>query len=91
MLREAVFCHFAEPWDRLRHLSVEDLPLILANERNEGAKVLWSKFELAKVTGIVGMLGGEHAHPISHAVCMNARVTPDALDRIAQSSLAQID
>ena len=44
-----------------------------------------------KAAGILGALSGEHARRISHAISMTASVTPEAVDRIGQSLVAQMD
>ncbi|MGB1828388.1 MAG: FliG C-terminal domain-containing protein [Paracoccaceae bacterium] len=88
---EAGVRRFSAPWDRLRALSVEDLVPIVANEGIEVAAVLLSKLEVAKAAGILGALSGEHARRISHAISMTASVTPEAVDRIGQSLVAQMD
>ena len=88
---EAGVRRFSAPWDRLKALSVEVLVPIVANEGIEVAAVLLSKLEVAKAAGILGALSGEHARRISHAISMTASVTPEAVDRIGQSLVAQMD
>ena len=88
---EAGVRQFSAPWDRLRALSVEGLVPIVANEGIEVSAVLLAKLEVAKPAGILGVLCGEHARRISHAISMTVSVTPEAVDRIGQSLVAQMD
>ena len=50
-----------------------------------------SKFSLAKAGDILGILSGTNVRRIRRAIPVTARVMPVALDRVAQSTLAQID
>ena len=53
--------------------------------------LLLSKLSLAKAGDILGILSGANIRRIRHAISVTARVMLDALDRVAQSTLAQID
>jgi flagellar motor switch protein FliG len=80
-----------DPWKRLRALSVEELQQIVAQESTEVAAVLLSKLDVPLAARLLGCLSGPQARQITYAVSLTHDVTPDAVDRIGLSLVAQLD
>jgi flagellar motor switch protein FliG len=80
-----------DPWARLRDLSAEDLQEIVETESTEVAAVLLSKLDVPKAAGLLGRLSGPEARRITYAVSLTNDVSPDAVDRIGLSLVAQLD
>ena len=80
-----------DPWARIAALEPERLVGFAQAESVEVAAVLISKLDVAKAAELLGLLPGDRARRIAYAVSMTANVTPDAVDRIGQSLVAQLD
>lgn len=80
-----------DPWKRLRALPPEDLQDIIRNECTEVAAVLLSKLDVPAAASLLGKLSGPEARRITYAVSLTSDVTPDAVDRIGFSLVAQLD
>jgi len=80
-----------DPWKRLRALSVEELQGIVAVESTEVSAVLLSKLDVPLAAKLLGQLSGPQARQITYAVSLTNDVTPDAVDRIGLSLVAQLD
>ncbi|MEH6521290.1 MAG: FliG C-terminal domain-containing protein [Sulfitobacter sp.] len=80
-----------DPWKRLCAMPAEDLEEIIKQESTEVAAVLLSKLEIPIAAGLLGRLSGPEARRITYAVSLTSDVTPDAIDRIGLSLVAQMD
>jgi flagellar motor switch protein FliG len=80
-----------DPWKRLCAMPAEDLEEIIKQESTEVAAVLLSKLEIPVAAGLLGRLSGPEARRITYAVSLTSDVTPDAIDRIGLSLVAQMD
>ncbi|MGR3615219.1 MAG: flagellar motor switch protein FliG [Paracoccaceae bacterium] len=80
-----------DPWDQLRGLNVEELaPMVLA-ESTEIAAVILSKLDVPHAAALLGHLSGPDARRIALAVSKTGNVTPDVVDRIGLSLVAQLE
>ena len=77
---------FEDPWPRIRALPNDELIPLLDQETVEVAAVILSKLPVSKAAEILSNLPGDRARRISFAISMT-----DAVDRIGQVILAQID
>lgn len=89
--REAGVRQTGDPWRRLRDLDVEDLAELALAESTEVAAVLLSKLDTARAAALLGALPGPDARRITYAVSRTDKVTPEAVDRIGWSLVAQLD
>jgi flagellar motor switch protein FliG len=80
-----------DPWKRLRALSVDDLETIIKRESTEVAAVLLSKLTIPIAAALLGRLSGPEARRITYAVSLTSDVSPDAVDRIGLSLVAQLE
>jgi flagellar motor switch protein FliG len=80
-----------DPWKRLCAMPAKDLEEIVKQESTEVAAVLLSKLEIPIAAGLLGRLSGPEARRITYAVSLTSDVTPDAIDRIGLSLVAQMD
>ncbi len=80
-----------DPWKRLCALPAEELEDIVKQESTEVAAVLLSKLEIPVAAGLLGRLSGPEARRITYAVSLTSDVTPEAIDRIGLSLVAQMD
>jgi flagellar motor switch protein FliG len=60
-------------------------------ETTEIAAVVLSKLDVTKAAALLGEMPGPRAHKISFAISQTAGVTPQAVDRIGQNLMAQLD
>mgnify|MGYP000152476773 CR=1 FL=1 len=89
--KEAGLQKFLDPWDRLRSLPSQDLIEIVIAESIEVSAVLLSKLDVTVAAEILTALDGPHARSISYAISKTGSVTPQAVQRIGQSLVAQLD
>ena len=89
--RETGAARGGDPWQRLAALTPERLLRFAEAESIEVAAVLISKLDVPKAADLLGLLPGERARRIAYAVSMTANVTPEAVERIGASLVAQID
>ncbi len=89
--KEAGLQKLLDPWDRLRALPASELVEIVRNEGIEVSAVLLSKLEVSVAADILTALDGPHARSISFAISKTGDVTPQAVERIGQSLVAQLD
>ena len=89
--KEAGVRQYGDPWERLRELGADALLPVLQNESTEVAAVMLSKINVALAAELLGKLPGPEARRITYAVSLTGAVTPDAVDRIGLSLLAQLD
>lgn len=80
-----------DPWERINALAPTDLQPILAAEGTEVAAVILSRLDTALAAKILGLLPGPRARQIALAVAHTRNVTPEAVERIGFSLLAQMD
>ncbi|MEM7318070.1 MAG: FliG C-terminal domain-containing protein [Pseudomonadota bacterium] len=89
--REAGVQQIGDPWVRLQALPADELARIAIAESTEIAAVLLSKLDTAKAAELLGHLPGATARKITFAISQTANVTPEAVDRIGWSLVAQLD
>lgn len=80
-----------DPWVRLKALSATELAGLAQAESTEVAAVLLSKLDTPKAAEMLGQLPGPVARQITYAVSKTGKVTPEAVDRIGFSLVAQMD
>ena len=81
---------FEDPWGRIKQLDEKELLKLLDAETTEIAAVVLSKLDVTKAATLLGEMPGPRAQ-ISFAISQTAGVTPQAVDRIGQSLMAQLD
>ena len=89
--KEAGVRKFSDPWDRLNISDIDELIAIIEAESIEVSAIIISKLDVSKAAALLGKLPGKHARQISHVISMTHHVTPQAISRIGQSLLAQLD
>ena len=89
--KEAGVRQAGDPWQRLRTLSTDQLVEICNRESTEVAAVMLAKLDVARAAELLGALPGEKARRITYAMSLTGAVTPDAVDRIGLSLVAQLD
>ncbi|MCW9041927.1 MAG: flagellar motor switch protein FliG [Pseudopelagicola sp.] len=89
--KEAGVRQAGDPWQRLRTLSTEQLVDICERESTEVAAVMLAKLDVTRAAELLGVLPGEKARRITYAMSLTGAVTPDAVDRIGLSLVAQLD
>ena len=82
---------FEDPWGRIKQLEEQELLKLLESETKEISAVVLSKLDVKKAAAVLGGMPGDRARKISFAISQTARVTPDAVDRIGQSLMAQLN
>ena len=82
---------FEDPWGRIKQLDEKELLKLLDAETTEIAAVVLSKLDVTKAAALLGEMPGPRARKISFAISQTAGVTPQAVDRIGQSLMAQLD
>ena len=82
---------FEDPWGRIKQLDAKELLKLLESETKEISAVVLSKLEVKKAAAVLGGMPGDRARKISFAISQTARVTPDAVDRIAAILTAASD
>jgi len=82
---------FDDPWGRIKQLDEKELLKLLDAETTEIAAVVLSKLDVTKAAALLGDMPGPRARKISFAISQTAGVTPQAVDRIGQSLMAQLD
>jgi flagellar motor switch protein FliG len=85
---EAAQARGLDPWAALLALDPPDLAPILRAESVEVAAVLLSKLPVPKAATTLGLLPGDTARRIAHAVSRTAQVTPEAVARIGRALAA---
>ncbi|MTJ03462.1 MAG: flagellar motor switch protein FliG [Sediminimonas qiaohouensis] len=90
-LRRSAGIHQDDPWSRIKGIDNDTLlPLINAESIEVGAVIL-SKLDVARAANLLAMMPGAQARRITCAMSRTSAVTPDAVLRIGQSIVAQID
>lgn len=80
-----------DPWVRLKAMTAAELADLAQAESIEVAAVLLSKLDTPKAAEMLGQLPGPVARQITYAVSKTGKVTPEAVDRIGFSLVAQVD
>lgn len=75
----------ADPWPRVLALTPEQLKPIMESESIEVCAVLLSKLPVARAAEVVGLVSGERARCVSHAVSRTRNIGPTAVRRIGES------
>lgn len=88
---EAGIQSFVDPWERLNATPLEDIITIAETEQPDIAAVLLSKLDVARAAKVLSGLPGDIARKISYAISRTSQATPQAVDRIGQSLVAQLD
>lgn len=81
----------SDPWERLNGLATEALLPLIECESDEVSAVILSKLKVSKSSEIMAALPGNRARRIAFAMSLTTGVTPDAVDRIGNSIISQID
>ncbi len=81
----------ADPWDRVAALPADRLLPLLQAESVEVAAVALSKLPVPRAAELLAQMPGERARRVAHAVSLTAGVDPEAVRRIGQALVAQID
>ena len=89
--KEAGVRQAGDPWLRLRGLTTEQLVEICDRESTEVAAVMLAKLDVSQAASLLGALPGTKARRITYAMSLTGTVTPDAVDRIGLSLVAQLD
>ena len=89
--KEAGVRQIGDPWKRLADLPVSRLRDFVTSESTQIAAVMVSKLEVAKAADLLSSLPGDVARRITYAMSMTDAVTPDAVERIGLSLVAQMD
>ncbi|WP_432256037.1 FliG C-terminal domain-containing protein [Limimaricola sp. AA108-03] len=78
-----------DSWARLTALPCPDLVPLMTSECAEIAAVTLSKLPVAKAAELLGLLPGERARRITHAMSQTSTITPDAVERIGAALAAE--
>ncbi len=89
--KEAGINNTGDPWERLAGMDISVLQSVLEQESIEVGAVLLSKLSVSKAAELLGHLPGERARRITYAVSLTGAVTPEAVQRIGESLVAQLD
>lgn len=89
--RIAATTEASDPWERITALPAETLVPVLEQESTEVGAVMLSKLAVSKAADILGRLPGERARRIAYAMSLTGSVRPDAVARIGQAIVAQLD
>ncbi|MBR9842891.1 MAG: flagellar motor switch protein FliG [Rhodobacteraceae bacterium] len=89
--KEAGVRQAGDPWQRLRRLTTEQLIEICDRESTEVSAVMLAKLDVARAAELLGAMPGEKARRITYAISLTGAVTPEAVDRIGLSLVAQLD
>ena len=84
-------CLFEDPWGRIKQLDEKERLKLLDAETTEIAAVVLSKLDATKAAALLGTMPGPRARKISFAISQTAGVTPQAVDRIGHSLMAQLN
>jgi flagellar motor switch protein FliG len=85
---EAARAKGLDPWAALVALDPPDLAPILRAESVEVAAILLSKLPVQKAAAALGLIPGETARRIAHAVSRTAQVSPETVTRIGRALAA---
>ncbi len=85
---EAAQARGLDPWAALVALEPPELAAILRAESVEVAAVLLSKLPVPKAATTLGLIPGDIARRIAHAVSRTAQVSPEAVARIGRALAA---
>lgn len=81
----------ADPWDRIAALTADRLLPLLQAESVEVAAVALSKLPVPRAAELLSKMPGDRARRVAHAISLTASVDPDAVRRIGQALVSQID
>ena len=82
---------FEDPWGRFKQLDEKELLKLLGAETTEIAAMVLSKLDVTKAATLLGEMPGPRTLKFSFAISQTAGVTPQVVDRIGQSLMAQLD
>lgn len=80
-----------DPWERIIPMPAERLLPVLDEESVEIGAVLLSKLPVSKAADLLGLLPGDKARRVAHAVSLTGGIDPDTVRRIGLSLAAQLD
>ncbi len=89
--REAGVMSVGDPWERIAGCEAQVLLPVLESESIEVGAVLLTKINVSKAAEILGLLPGEKARRIAYAMSMTGAVSPEAVERIGQAIVAELD
>jgi len=78
-----------DSWARLTALPCPELVPLMTGECAEIAAVALSKLPVAKAAELLGLLPGERARRITHAMSQTSTIGPDAVERIGAALAAE--
>ncbi|EYD71644.1 FliG C-terminal domain-containing protein [Limimaricola hongkongensis] len=78
-----------DSWARLTALPCPDLVPLMTGECAEIAAVTLSKLPVVKAAELLGLLPGERARRITHAMAQTSTIGPEAVDRIGAALAAE--
>lgn len=90
-LRRSAGIYHDDPWSRIKDIDCETLLPLINAESTEVSAVILSKLDVARAASLLAMMSGTQARRITCAMSRTCAVTPDAVHRIGQSLIAQID
>ncbi|KPQ08307.1 MAG: flagellar motor switch protein FliG [Rhodobacteraceae bacterium HLUCCA12] len=80
-----------DPWERLADADCETLVTLLERESAEVAAVVVSKLAVKKAAELLGLMPGERARRVAHAVARTQAINPRLVARIGNALATQLD
>lgn len=81
----------ADPWDRISGLEPERLLPVLEREAPEVGAIMLSKLPVARAAELLGMLPGDRARRLAHAVARTGSVAPETVRRIGLALAQELE
>ncbi|MFN3936274.1 MAG: flagellar motor switch protein FliG [Gemmobacter sp.] len=81
----------SDPWERIVALPADRILPALEQESVEVAAVILSKLPVARAAELLGLLPGERARRIAHAISLTANIDPETVRRIGAAIVSQLD
>ncbi len=80
----------ADPWQAISGMDPDIMMPVLQDESPEVCAILLSKLPVARAANMLGRLQGDRARRIAYAVSQTGTVSPETVERIGQSLVAQL-
>lgn len=81
----------ADPWDKIRGFDTGLILPALREESTEICAVILSKLAVPAAAELLGKLPGDRARKIAYAMSQTGNIDPEAVRRIGQSLVSQLD